>query len=90
MKPLDTEKAFGGQKVGKFIFQVKNDASKIEVKDAVEKYFGVKVKSVRTIKIQPKTRKAGKGREIQKRSSGKKAIVTTVGAKPIDVNKIKV
>ncbi len=90
MKPLDTEKAFGGQKTGKFIFQVKNDASKIEVKDAVEKYYGVKVKSVRTIKIRPKTRKVGRGREIQKRSPAKKAIVTTIGAKQIDVNKIRI
>ncbi len=89
VKPLDTEKAFSGQKAGKFIFQVKNDASKSEVADAIEKYYGVKVKTVRTIKVQPKTRKAGR-REIEKRSSAKKAIVTTVGAKPIDVNKIKV
>ncbi len=90
MKPLDTEKAFGGQKAGKFIFQVKSDASKIEVKDAIEKYYGVKVKSVQTSKIQPKTRKVGRGREIQKRSPGKKAVVTTVGAKRIDVNKITI
>ncbi len=90
MKPLDTEKAFGGQKAGKFTFQVKNDASKIEVKDAVEKYYGVKIKSVRTVKILPKTKKVGRGREIQKRSPAKKAIVTTVGAKSIDVNKINI
>jgi large subunit ribosomal protein L23 len=89
VKPLDTEKAFGGQKAGKFTFQVKNDASKSEIKDAIEKYYGVKVKSVTTSKIQAKTRKAGR-RDIQKRSLAKKAIVTTVGAKTIDINKIKV
>ncbi|MBU1089817.1 50S ribosomal protein L23 [Patescibacteria group bacterium] len=88
VKPLETEKAFGGQKTGKFIFQVKNDATKKEIGVAVEKYYGVKVKSVRTSKIQPKTRKAGR-REIQKRSPAKKAIITTVGAKPIDVNKVR-
>jgi large subunit ribosomal protein L23 len=88
VKPLDTEKSFGGQKAGKFTFQVKNDASKSEIKGAVEKYYDVKVKSVATIKIQPKTRKAGR-REVQKRASAKKAVVTTVGAKAIDANKIK-
>ena len=89
VKPLDTEKAFAGQKIGKFSFIVKNDASKNEIADAVEKYYGVKVKTVRTTKIQAKTRKAGR-RDVQKRSPAKKAIVTTVGAKVIDVNKIKV
>ncbi|MCF7836694.1 50S ribosomal protein L23 [Candidatus Gracilibacteria bacterium] len=89
VKPLDTEKAFGGQKIGKFSFVVKNNASKNEIADAVEKYYGVKVKSVCTTKIQPKIRKAGR-RKIQKRGIAKKAIVTTVGAKVIDVNKIKV
>ena len=88
VKPLDTEKSFGGQKVGKYSFVVKPDASKTEIADAVEKYYGVKVKSVRTTKIQPKTRRAGR-REIQKRGITKKAIVMTVGAKPIDSNKIK-
>jgi len=90
VKPLDTEKAFGAQKAGKFTFQVKADASKTEVKSAVEKYYGVKVKSIRTTKIQPKKRRIGRGREIEKRSSAKKAIVTTVGAKPIDFNKVKI
>jgi len=89
VKPLDTEKSFSGQKSGKFSFVVKNDATKNEIADAVEKYYGVKVKTVRTVKIQPKTRKAGR-REIQKRSSEKKAVVTTVSAKAIDVNKIKI
>ena len=88
VRPLDTEKSFGGQKSGKFSFVVKNDASKTEIADAVEKYYGVKVATVRTSKVQPKTRKAGR-REIQKRGVAKKAIVTTVGAKAIDVNKIK-
>ncbi|MFA6458048.1 MAG: 50S ribosomal protein L23 [Patescibacteria group bacterium] len=88
VRPLDTEKSFGGQKSGKFSFIVKNGATKNEVADAVEKYYGVKVKSVCTSKIQPKTRKAGR-REVEKRNAGKKAIVTTVGAKMIDINKIK-
>ncbi|MFH0776591.1 MAG: 50S ribosomal protein L23 [Patescibacteria group bacterium] len=89
VQPLDTEKSFGGQKVGKFTFLVKNDASKTEIADAVEKYYGIKVQSVQTTKVQPKIRQAGRGRLISKRSLGKKAIVTTVGAKAIDINKIK-
>ncbi|MFH0834579.1 MAG: 50S ribosomal protein L23 [Patescibacteria group bacterium] len=89
VRPLDTEKSFGGQKVGKYSFIVKTNASKSEIADAVEKYYGVKVKSVQTAKIQPKTRSAGR-RTVQKRGIQKKAIVTTVGAKTIDINKIKI
>ena len=88
VKPIDTEKSLGNQKIGKFTFLVKNDANKSEIKNAVEKYYDVKVKNVATIKIQPKTRKAGR-REIQKRAPTKKAVITTVGAKKIDANKLK-
>jgi len=90
VKPLDTEKAFAGQKAGKFTFQVQPDASKTEISNAIEKYYGVKVKSVTTNKIRPKTRKVGRGRIIQKRSLGKKAVITTIGEKPIDINKISI
>ena len=87
--PAITEKATMASEQDQVIFNVASDATKPEIKRAVEALFGVKVKSVRTAKIQPKTRKAGH-REIEKRSAAKKAIITTVGAKKIDVNKIKV
>ena len=87
---METEKSHKGQKDGKYTFQIRSDANKKNVKDAIEKYYGVKVKSVKIIKIQPKTRSVGRGRTITKRKQGKKVIVTTVGAKPIEPNKIKV
>ncbi|MFH1375158.1 MAG: 50S ribosomal protein L23 [Patescibacteria group bacterium] len=90
VKPVETEKSNAGQKAGKYAFRVRQDATKGEIKRAVEKYYGVKVKSVRTMTNQPKTRSVGRGRVITKRSSFKKAVVTTVGAKPIEVSRVKV
>ena len=86
--PHETEKTNSMQKFGVHTFLVRLDADKKTIKQAIENYYGVKVKSVRTIKIRPKTRKSGRGRVIQKRALGKKAIIQTIDNKPIDVNKI--
>lgn len=88
--PIETEKAHAGQKDGKFQFRVSRTATKKSVKQAIEKYYGVPVKSVRMLTTLPKTRSVGRGRVITKRARSKKAIITTVGAKPIDVSKVKV
>ena len=90
VKPVETEKSNAGHKAGKYAFRVRSDATKGEIKRAVEKYYGVKVKSVRTMTNRPKTRSVGRGRTITKRTSFKKAIITTVGAKAIEVSKVKV
>ena len=90
VRPFETEKAYAGQQKGKYIFEVSPSANKLQVAQAVKKYYGVEVESVRIIKTPAKYRQGGRGREITKRASIKKAIITTVGSKPIDVNKIKV
>ena len=64
-------------------FKVLRDANKIEIKDAVEKIFKVKVQSVRTANFHGKKRRQGKyeGR----RSDWKKAYVTLkLGEKMIE------
>lgn len=90
VRPLETEKAYAGQQKGKYIFEVSPAANKLQVAKAIKKYYGVEVQSVRIIKTAAKYRQGGRGRAITKRSSIKKAIITTVGGKSIDVNKIKV
>ena len=74
-RPLVTEKSNLQREAGQTItFEVNRDANKIEIKQAVEKAFKVKVKDVRT------SIKAGKakrvGRSLGKRSPIKKAFVT--------------
>lgn len=89
VKPVDTEKSYFGNKTGCYTFAVRDNATKPEIKAAIEKYYGVKVKSVKTICTQSKARLVGQNKLLIKRPAFKKAIVTTVGAKSIDVNKIK-
>jgi len=55
-------------------FRVLRDANKIEIKDAVEKIFKVKVQSVRTANFHGKTRR--QGRYTGRRPDWKKAYVT--------------
>lgn len=57
-----------------YTFRVHPDANKIQVKKAVEEAFSVKVESVRTQNMLGKLKRQGKN--IGRRSSWKKAIVT--------------
>jgi large subunit ribosomal protein L23 len=88
--PIETEKSVAARETGKYTFLVRDDASKQEIADAIEKYYGVKITEVRTAKVVQKTRTIGRGKEMTKRQSGKKAIVKTEGGKAIDANKITV
>lgn len=58
------------------VFKVLTDANKIEIKQAVEAHFGVKVSNVRTIKVKPTLRRVG--RHMGKTAAFKKAYVTIV------------
>jgi len=49
LKPVITEKSMDGLQAGKYTFKVATDANKIEIKNAVEKIFGVKVAKVNTM-----------------------------------------
>jgi large subunit ribosomal protein L23 len=65
------------------VFKVANDATKPEIKAAVEALFGVKVKGVNTLVQKGKT-KRWKGKPYT-RSDFKKAIVTLAEGQSIDV-----
>ena len=56
------------------IFEVEIKANKIQIRDAVEKLFGVKVRSVNTLIQRGKVKRLG--RHYYKRPNWKKAIVT--------------
>jgi len=57
-----------------YVFEVKRDATKIDIKRAIETVFSVKVHQVRTQQLHGKVRRSG--RYIGRRSDWKKAIVT--------------
>jgi large subunit ribosomal protein L23 len=60
-RPVITEKGLGAKdNQGTLVFEVASQATKTEVKDAVQKIFKVKVDSVRTSNFQGKERRRGK------------------------------
>lgn len=74
-RPLLTEKSMDLSHVGKYTFRVAKDANKIEIRNAVEKIFKVKVAKVNTLIVKGKKRRMGRFPE-GRTSDWKKAIVT--------------
>jgi large subunit ribosomal protein L23 len=81
--PVITEKATTASEQNKVVFKVSNTATKPQIKEAVEKLFDVKVKSVNTLKRKGKLR-AFRGR-LGVQSDFKRAIVTLEEGHKIDV-----
>ncbi len=73
-RPVVSEKATVLAEQGKYVFEIDGNATKAQVKAAIEKIFSVKVKSVNTIKIQGKTKRF-RG-TMGRQNDYKKAIVT--------------
>ncbi len=74
-RPLITEKAEQSREAHRhFAFEVHRDATKIQVKEAVEKLFNVHVTAVRTSVARGKNKRVG--RSLGRRPNWKKAIVT--------------
>jgi large subunit ribosomal protein L23 len=74
-RPLITEKGERNRAAAQqYAFEVHRQATKIQVKGAVEKLFGVHVLAVRTLTQRGKAKRVG--RSVGHRPSWKKAIVT--------------
>ena len=84
LAPHITEKSTMASEHNAVVFKVSGDATKPQIKEAVEALFDRKVKSVNTIVVKGKT-KRWKGKPY-KRSDVKKAVVTLVeGQDSIDI-----
>ena len=81
--PVITETSTQGSEHNQVTFRVRKEATKPEVKAAVEGLFGVKVKAVNTLNRKGKVKRF-RGRP-GRRSDVKKAIVTLVEGHSIDV-----
>jgi len=74
-RPLITEKAERNREANRqYAFEVHREATKVQVKQAVEKLFAVHVTAVRTAVARGKTRRVG--RNVGQRPNWKKAFVT--------------
>ena len=74
IRPIITEESNEGIQEGKYTFKVNKKATKIDIANAVEKLFGVKVLKVNTITVKGKEKRVG--RNVGRTSDWKKAIVT--------------
>lgn len=85
LKPVVTEKSMNVMADKKYTFMVHPDATKTQIKEAVEKMFeGTKVRRVNTLNIPGKTKR--RGTAVGKTSKGKKAIVfLTEESKDIEI-----
>lgn len=83
-KPIITEKATMASENGAVVFQVAIDATKPEIKEAVEALFGVKVKAVNTTITKGKVKKFRGKTGV--RNDVKKAYVMLEDGNTIDVS----
>ena len=82
-KPLVTEKSSLQKDAGQVVaFEVALTANKVEIKQAVEKAFNVKVAGVNTCVVAGKVKRVG--RNSGKRPNRKKALVTLAEGSTID------
>ena len=83
VSPLITEKGTLANELGnQVLFRVHRDATKDDIRKAVESFFKVKVEKVRTVNLLGKTRRVG--RHLGQRPNWKKAYVTLAEGQSID------
>ncbi len=84
LEPIITEKSsMISQSGSRVVFKVPVSASKTDIKNAVERVFGVKVEAVKTLNILGKTKRTARG--ISKRQNVKKAYITLPKGQSISV-----
>lgn len=73
IRPVVTEKSTRLQEEGRYVFEVPLHVTRTQVKEAVEKAFGVKVDRVNTLIVKGKTKRYGP--RVVRTRTWKKAIV---------------
>ena len=88
-RPLITEKNTWLMEQDQYSFEVAPGANKIQIREAVEQLFNVRVKAVNTLNVKQKARsraiRRGRGRISGHESGWKKAIVTLFPGQQIDI-----
>ena len=85
LAPVISEKSYGLLDENKYTFLVRPDANKTQIKIAVEKVFGVKVRDVNTLNRQGKRKRNRRTFTYGKRPDTKRAIVTLAAGETIDL-----
>ena len=87
-RPLITEKNTELMAIGQYTFEVDPNANKIQIREAVEKTFNVRVKAVNTLNVKPKKKsrmiRRGRGRIEGQTPGRKKAYITLAAGETLD------
>lgn len=82
-RPIITEKSTIMQENGRYSFEVATSATKLQIKQAVEEAFGVKVVKVNTMNVRGKRKRYGPRMSVL--PSRKKALVTLAPGQTITI-----
>jgi large subunit ribosomal protein L23 len=85
IEPVVSEKSYGLLDEGAYTFRVHPDANKIEIRQAIESIFDVKVAKVTTANRKGKRKRNRRALTFGRRSDTKRAIVTLVEGDRIDL-----
>ena len=85
LEPVVSEKSYGLLDEGAYTFKVHPDANKIEIRQAVESIFDVKVLKVTTANRKGKRKRNRRALTFGRRPDTKRAIVTLAGDDRIDL-----
>jgi large subunit ribosomal protein L23 len=84
LRPMITEKATELGGANKYLFEVRRDANKVQIKEAVQKGFDVKVLSVNVMNMKGKPRRV-RGNRTKHKPDWKKAVVTLAPGDKIEL-----
>ena len=84
-RPVVSEKTYALMDAGVYVFVVDSDATKIDVRHAVEQAFGVKVEKVNTMNRKGKTKRNRRTNKVGRTADTKRALVTLAEGSKIDL-----
>ena len=84
IRPIITERSYDGIEEGVYTFEVAKAANKVEIRQAVEELFGVKVVKVNTLNVKPKPKRY-RYRQNGHTKTWKKAMVTLAEGDKIEL-----
>ncbi|MGH9226305.1 MAG: 50S ribosomal protein L23 [Acidimicrobiales bacterium] len=85
LRPVVSEKSYGLLDRNVYTFVVHGDATKIQIRDAVEQIFSVRVTKVNTLNRKGKRKRMRRQATFGKRPDTKRAIVTLAADSRIDL-----
>ena len=85
IRPIITEQSMEDQDIKKYVFEVAKNATKVEIRKAVEEIFGVTVIKVTTTTVHGKEKRTGRYPAGRQRSWKKAVVKLSADSKNIEI-----